>query len=104
MDGTLARHESGWGIDLIGPPVEPMLRRVKELLAAGVEIRIFTARATMGPEVVRGVREWLHQNGLPQLRITSVKDPDMVFFYDDRAVQVERNTGRILGRELWGEL
>ena len=42
------------------------------------------------------ITKWLKAQDLPPLEITNVKDYGMQTLYDDRAVQVERNTGRII--------
>src|SRR5690242_5094505 len=45
LDGTLATY-GGWkGPGHIGEPIPVMVERVKNWLAAGQEVRIFTARA-----------------------------------------------------------
>lgn len=98
LDGTLAVY-SGWkGPTNIGAPVPAMLERVKAWLAAGQEVKIFTARvACFEPyrsEVIKAVHEWLESHGLPRLDVTNVKDMLMLELWDDRAVQVEKNTGR----------
>ena len=30
LDKTLAYHESGWGVEKVGPPILPMVEKVKE--------------------------------------------------------------------------
>jgi len=42
------------------------------------------------------IRDWLKDNGLPELEITNVKDYYMHRIYDDRCIQVEKNTGRLI--------
>lgn len=92
LDGTLA-HYDGWkGADHIGLPIPDMLRRVREWVAAGRKVKIFTARACV-PEQCEPIRAWLAVHGL-ELEITNVKDFHMVELWDDRAVQVIPNTGR----------
>lgn len=107
LDGTLAHYDHWRGPSHIGEPIAPMLARVKQWIAEGKEVRIFTARAFTSThdkrrqQEVREFKEamyaWLQQHGLPRLRITCVKDFQMVRLYDDRAFQVETNTGRIIG-------
>jgi len=99
LDGTLA-HYDGWkGIEHIGPPVPAMLERVLAWIAEGREVRIFTARVTGTPTDPSGdnarsfIATWLRSHDLPFLRITNEKDFGMVELWDDRAVQVEANTG-----------
>ena len=96
LDGTLAHYE-GWGDGGIGEPILPMIGRVRDWLLKGREVRIVTARANM-PEETAKVREWLDSHGLQEVGITSSKDFGMIELWDDRAVTVERNTGRIVGR------
>src|SRR5688572_22863629 len=45
LDGTLAYHDPQQGLDPIGKPIEATLFRVRQWLDAGIEVRIFTARA-----------------------------------------------------------
>lgn len=101
LDGTLAVYDGWRGVDHIGAPVPLMLRRVTDWLAAGRTVKIFTARVAV-PEpdrsaVVRVIHEWCERHGLPRLDITNVKDLAMEVLWDDRAVQVEPNTGRAIG-------
>jgi hypothetical protein len=58
-------------------------------------VKIFTARAS-DPEQLVLIQQWLRHHGLPPLEITNAKDFNMVRLYDDRCVQVETNTGRII--------
>lgn len=101
LDGTLA-HYDGWkGIEHIGAPVPEMMVRVKQWVAAGKEVKIFTARAAAPEptksEVIGYIQDWLEQHGLPRLDVTNVKDFGMIELWDDRAVQVIPNTGRPVG-------
>lgn len=91
FDGTLAKLVSGGGL---GDPVPAMLRRVKDWLDNGVEVRIFTVRAGDPAEVER-IRKWLKSNSLPEsMPVTNIKEPGLIELWDDRAIRVERNTGR----------
>ncbi len=98
LDGTLALYDGWKGASHIGEPIQPMLARVRTWLAEGKTIKIFTARVAI-PEpdrsnAVRHIHEWLESHGLPRLDITNVKDLAMIELWDDRAVQVEFNTGQ----------
>lgn len=95
LDGTLASHDPQQGIDPIGKPIESMLLRVQQWLDAGVEVRIFTARAAE-PELIVPVKKWLKQVGLPELPVTHRKDLDVLQIWDDRAIQLETNTAELL--------
>lgn len=93
LDGTLAHYEGFKGHDQIGPPIEPMLEFVKDLIAQGVTVKIFTARVSVeGAE--EAIKKWCFFHGLGDIEITCVKDYGMVNLYDDRAIQVIPNTGR----------
>jgi hypothetical protein len=90
LDGTLAYYNGDH--ETIGPPIPAMLARVKAWLAEGREVRIFTARA-IDPRAKRDIQDWcLEYIGAP-LAVTNKKDPAMIELWDDRAVQVEKNTG-----------
>ena len=94
LDGTLAHYEPGeWkGEDFVGSPIKPMVDRVKKWLEDGEDVRIFTARKPHP-----AIRKWCKDHLGAVLPITNIKDPDMITLYDDRAVQVERNTGKLIG-------
>lgn len=93
LDGTLAEY-SGWmGPNHVGAPIEAMVNRVKDWLSADVDVRIFTARATI-PEQIPAVKRWCLDHIGVELPVTNVKDFHMIELWDDRCVQVEANTGR----------
>lgn len=93
LDGTLARNIPWMGHDRIGAPVPLMMARVRNWLAQGMTVKIFTARAAQ-PEAIEPIKRWLAEHGLPELEITNAKDFNMLECWDDRAVQVVQNTGR----------
>jgi hypothetical protein len=95
LDGTLA-HYSGWAGGSIGKPIPAMLARVKGWLAEGREVKIFTARAAV-PELIPPIKAWCLEHVGAELEVTCMKDFGMITLYDDRAVQVEMNTGRLIG-------
>ena len=94
FDGTLSTYD-GWKGELyVGYPVPRMMSRIVEWLASGtVKVKIFTARADRADQVLL-VQDWLEAHGLPRLEVTNIKDRFMVELWDDRAVAVEKNTGR----------
>ncbi|MBT3386826.1 MAG: hypothetical protein HOG03_18985 [Desulfobacula sp.] len=98
LDGTLAYYDRTSPFDEIGDPVPAMLTLVKELINNGIRVKIFTARA-QDPEQKPIIREWLKVNGLPELEITNIKDYNMQWLLDDRCIQVERNTGRLIFKD-----
>ncbi len=95
LDGTLAVWDNRSSLDRIGSPIPAMLSYVQRMKNNGVRVKIFTARAG-DPDQIPKIEKWLAKNGLPGLEITNVKDYYMERLYDDRALQVEKNTGRII--------
>lgn len=96
LDGTLAEYKPGSGGGKIGKPIMPMVTRVLDWCNAGQEVRIFTARATV-PELIPEVVEWCKEHLGRELPVTNVKDFGLIELYDDRCVQVEMNTGKLVG-------
>ncbi len=114
LDGTLATYGKFMGHDHIGEPVLPMVERVKRWISEGRDVRIFTARADGGKaaillgdphgkkfedveEVKRIIQDWTERHIGVRLPVTNVKDFAMDELWDDRAVQVEFNTGKVVG-------
>lgn len=109
LDGTLAEYDGWAGATHIGRAIPKMLARVKAWLAAGKKVKLVTARAAPLPEGAgigeqiehnfeikafhRAWADWCRDNDLPVLEVTCQKDFKMVRQWDDRAVQVEENTG-----------
>lgn len=96
LDGTLAKYDGWRGVEHIGEPVPAMLTRVKKWIHDEVDVRIFTARVS-GPdaEAARAaIQAWCMEHLECELVVTCTKDYAMVTLWDDRAVQVEPNTGR----------
>jgi hypothetical protein len=99
LDGTLAHYDSWQGHEHIGIPIPLMMDRVRQWLAEGRRLKIFTARVSTADRMERqqcvaAIGNWLESHGLPRLEITCVKDYGMLELWDDRAVQVIKNTGR----------
>lgn len=104
LDGTLA-HYDGWKGELhIGAPIAPMVERVKQWLAEGREVRVFTARVASQDitgnlarapteEIRSAISLWCLKHIGTYLPVTNVKDFRMVELWDDRAVRVRTNTG-----------
>lgn len=95
LDGTLAVWDETSTLSRIGAPIPAMVDTVRRMVHNGIRVKIFTARAC-DPAQIPKIQAWMNQNGLPGLEITNVKDYYMERLYDDRAIRVERNTGRIL--------
>lgn len=88
LDGTLAEYTTYKGDDHVGKPIDKMVKRVRKWLDEGRDVRLFTARKPHP-----AIRRWMVEHLGVALPITNVKDHHMQALYDDRAVQVERNTG-----------
>jgi hypothetical protein len=113
LDGTLAEYHGWVSEDHIGAPIAPMVAFVKELIADGKDVRIFTARVdggevatAMGHEhahffrdvekSTKGVQAWCLEHLGVALPVTCKKDFGMIALYDDRAFHVIPNTGIVL--------
>lgn len=100
LDGTIARYDGWKGPAHIGEPVAPMVARVKAWLETGIEVRIFTTRVSgvregMEADVtLKCIEQWCALHIGRVLAVTCTKDFGMIQLWDDRAVQVEANTGR----------
>lgn len=102
LDGTLA-HYDGWrGKEHIGRPVEAMAERVRRWLGEGKLVKIFTARVSGDfddPEFSRKlIGDWTLKHLGSRLEVTCKKDYAMLELWDDRAISVELNTGKIIRR------
>lgn len=105
LDGTLAYYDKWRGPEHIGEPIKPMVDYVKTLIAAGIEVKIITARAAterilededLYNKMMIGIRQWCYKHIGKRLEVTAEKDFGMVFLVDDRAVTVEKNTGEFI--------
>lgn len=100
LDGTLAEYDHWRGSRHIGAPITKMVNRIRQWIAAGRRVRIFTARVAEADFDPGVIHEWLAGCGLPPLPVTNIKDMHMIQLWDDRAIQVIKNTGnRADGRE-----
>lgn len=106
LDGTLAVYGGFISLEHIGEPIPAMVGVLKKHLAEGVEVRIVTARVgnDRSPAERRTSRfhieKWCQTHIGIILPVTCEKDFEMWALYDDRAIAVEKNTGRILGGEV----
>lgn len=92
LDCTIAVYPPDNGQE-IGTPIAPMVSMIRAWLAKGVEVRIFTARASL-PDQVMLIKKWCREHIGQELEVTNKKDFQMVELWDDRAVRVIPNTGR----------
>lgn len=105
LDGTLAFYDSYKGLFDIGDPIPEMVLRVKQWIAEGKTVKIFTAR--VGPlspanqaagvsieEVRTFIMQWASAHIGHALEVTSEKDFGCVEIWDDRAIRVMKNKGK----------
>lgn len=128
LDGTLAVYDGWHGIDHIGAPVVKTVRLMKRMHEDGLRVKILTARVSprTNPETKANpylenhwcvespsdmpwaladrwtakefIQEWCWRTLGFVPEITHEKDHLMLNLFDDRVVQVEPNSGWILGR------
>jgi hypothetical protein len=110
IDMTLAQYEEGdidkYGAGFIGAPIPEMVEKVKQELAKGTEVWIWTARVNSGDNSVeRGVSVVKSYIAIANfctkvfgqiLPITHEKMSEFTDFWDDKARQVIPNTGLFL--------
>jgi hypothetical protein len=101
LDGTLA-YDEGWvHANHIGKPIQKMVDFVKQLLAEGKKVKIFTARVHLHDPIKKNamvlrIQDYLENEcKLPRLEVTNIKDTSMRQLFDDRAYNVKINTGEI---------
>jgi hypothetical protein len=100
FDGTISRTDNPGHFEPpypLGEPVPEMLATMKSLLAAGITVKIFTARA-LEPESIPALQDWTERHGLGRLDVTHQKDYNLIRFYDDRAIPVAENSATVLRR------
>ena len=100
LDGTLAFYNGWSGIDKIGRPIPKMVERVRNWLDKGIPVRIYTARVSCEEPtrsvVIGYIGVWCMEHIGVVLPVTNKKDFGMIECWDDRCVQVERNTGKVI--------
>lgn len=105
FDKTLAVYNKWEGVGVLGEPIIPMVNRVKNWLAEGKKVKIFTARVShdgtahrCGEALVSriAIEDWCEKHIGQKLEVTCYKDFGMVELWDDRAVQVIPNTGETI--------
>lgn len=114
LDGTLAVSGTKVYNGPIGEPILDMVYRVKDWIAQDIEVRIFTARVSpldkngypQPPEGLKEIRQrigdWCEKHLGKRLDIVCSKDHNIIMLWDDRAVQVVRDTGeRVGGKSLY---
>ena len=103
LDCTLAEYHGWKGDDEPpGKPIPNMVERVKRWLDKGKTVKIFTARVdgdTDGKQE-KMIKEWCKEHIGQELEVTNVKTRHMYELWDDRAISVQRNTGRVLPQHI----
>lgn len=111
FDSTLVECHEFLGPGEIGKPIPLMMDRVRGWLAGGINVRIVTARVShngtqqrmLNAAIARmAIRAFCLEHFGVALPVTCEKDYDMIELWDDRCVQVEANTGKIIGRSSRG--
>jgi hypothetical protein len=120
FDGTIAEHEPASDLRIPGAPVPAIVDLALNLLENLVQVKIFTARVyplniCVWPDTelkflpfqhrnvedsvahVRAVQQFCLDNLGFVLPVTNIKDYAMSQLYDDRAIQVIRNKGTLVG-------
>jgi hypothetical protein len=95
LDGTLSRTDNPGHFEPpypIGDPVISMIEMIQSLKAAGVTVKIFSARACEA-ENIPIIQAWALKHGLGHMEVTNQKDFRLIRFYDDRAIQICLNQG-----------
>jgi hypothetical protein len=94
FDGVLSMERPNAEPDLqdLGVPVYPMVDWARRLVASGITVKIFTARACE-PRNESKIQDWTEQHGLGRLDVTNAKDYGLIRYYDDRAIQVVPTVG-----------
>lgn len=107
FDKTMAHYEDG-DIDKLGPehvgePIPEMVEKIKQALADGAEVYVFTARVNPGDGTFKKalnatksyvvISEWCQRNIGTVLPITHEKSWRWSEIWDDKAKEVLPNTG-----------
>lgn len=97
LDGTLAFTDGSHDdFTKIGEPIPRMLTIIKEYIASGKTVKIFTARYSRkdeDPGIIPAIEEWCEKHIGQKLEITNIKTPGCKLIFDDRSVAVCRNVG-----------
>lgn len=108
LDGTVAQYTEFKGWQHIGDPVPGMINFIKKLRASGIQCKIFTARCSAESRAIDGltfeqvekvIQDWTEKYIGERLPVTSEKGCSMICFFDDSAVQINKNTGCITAGE-----
>ena len=113
LDGTLAKYDSWKGWDHIGDPIPNMVTRIKNYMARGITVKIWTARASKVSlarndlefsQMEKVIQDWTEKHLGKRLEVVTEKDCWMIGAIDDSVMQVEPNTGNIIGSEILADV
>ena len=113
LDGTLAKYDGWKGWQHIGEPVEKMVLKLKSYMERGLTVKIWTARCSKVSlarsnitfeQMSKVIQDWTEKVFGKRLEVVTEKDCDMLFTFDDSVMQVEPNTGNIIGSEIMVDL
>lgn len=101
LDGTLAFYDRYRGREHIGEPISAMVQRVKDWLANGDVVIIFTSRVSDPTRadheaVLAAIHRWTEEHIGERLYVSATKERWYSRIYDDQAVAVRTNTGELL--------
>lgn len=86
----------------LGEPVMAMVRLVIQWLCEGQKVCLFTARIAPHADnrdlmrIHKALQEWCLKHIGQVIPITCIKEPGIRTIVDDRAIHVEKNTGKIV--------
>jgi len=113
FDETLAEYDHWRGPDVTGEPIPEMVEKVKQAMANGDKIVIFSARVNPGDgnyedslsatRSLLAIAQWCQQIFGMLLPITHEKSRHVDEIWDDRARQVLPNAG-VFANDLLGQL
>lgn len=87
----------------MGTPIKPIVDTLRSYVAQGKHCQIFTARVAPHPEIpefdvnerIKDIHAWLEKHDIPKLEVVHTKDHFTQEIWDDRAIAVQPNEGRI---------
>ena len=113
LDGTLAKYEGWKGWQHIGEPIEKTVLSLKSYIERGLTVKIWTARCSKVSlalsnitfdQEAKVIQDWTERVFGRRLEVVTEKDANMLFALDDSIIQVEPNTGNIIGSEIMVDL
>ena len=99
LDGTLAEYDGWKGVGHIGAIIPSVANAILLAKKEGADIWIFTARVSDpkdAEEAGNAIVAYLNENGIPFDGLTAIKHKFFSEFWDDRAIQVIKNTGEFV--------